>query len=145
MQRVRSADGNKSWAMIPWSEFESCLTWHMDAEEHYLLPLAEAAHAEQVSAIRDEHAAIRKLVAELGVLVDLHALGEQSTAELVRLLHEHAALEEATLYGWADQGVSTAVGRSIAAMLHLGRRALGSDSKPSSGTEGAASMPEERR
>ena len=107
-----------------WTDFETCLTRHLEAEERYLLPLVEAAHPAEVAAIREDHLAIRRLVAELGVRVDLHAVSEPAVTDLLRLLHEHASSEERALYGWADQVVSTAVGRCINAMMSLAPRGV---------------------
>lgn len=102
-----------------WSEFETCLTCHIAAEERDLFPLVELAHPTEVRLIREDHCAIRQRLAELGVLVDLHAVSETSIAALVRMLRGHAAHEERTLYAWADHSISTTIKRYLSAVLDL--------------------------
>jgi hypothetical protein len=82
--------------------FERAVLEHLEAEEGPLLP-AYAAHAPQdASAIRDEHAAIRKLLFRIGVEVELHLVRLETLQTLIDTLHAHAAREDVSMYPWAQ-------------------------------------------
>lgn len=86
-----------------WTEFERRLESHMDAEERFLLPRLERSHAVEVRRIRQEHALLRALVAELGIRADLRTLRKEVADALVAALEQHARFEEQSVYAWADR------------------------------------------
>lgn len=102
-----------------WSELESCLTWHLEAVERYMLPLAEHAHAAEVAHVRSAHARIRQLVSELELKLELQIATEPATRELVRVLREYAARNTSALYLWVADRASATVQYCILAMLGL--------------------------
>jgi hemerythrin-like domain-containing protein len=89
-----------------WGEFESGLLAHLELEERYLLPAIEALHPSAAEMLIGEHNEIRKRVAELGVVTDLHLLRKDAAEELLELLRSHAAWEDRTLYPWAEHTMS---------------------------------------
>jgi hemerythrin-like domain-containing protein len=86
-----------------WSELERTLLRHLDFEEQELFPLVAPFHAKGLDALRDEHDRIRKLVTDLGVRADLHALRKDTVDELVETLRRHAEHEDRTLYHWIEE------------------------------------------
>jgi len=85
-----------------WSELESDLASHLDVEERDLFPLAWPLHPEGITALRRDHERIRKLIAALGIEVDLHTLRKSSVDALVEMLRQHAEHEDKTVYRWAE-------------------------------------------
>jgi hemerythrin-like domain-containing protein len=85
-----------------WAEFERRLAGHIDAEEKYLLPCLRRAHPDEVRHILNDHVRFRGLLLELGVRCDLHMLRQTEATELLSLLGSHAALEDETVYKWAE-------------------------------------------
>jgi iron-sulfur cluster repair protein YtfE (RIC family) len=100
-----------------WCELESRLLAHLSAEEQYLLPLLEAAHPVETAHILDEHKKIRAMLAELGVAIELHTARIAAIDQLIQTLQTHAAYEDRTLYPLAADKASSAVHRSVSAML----------------------------
>ena len=83
-------------------KFERAVREHLDAEETIILP-AFAAHApEEARSLGLEHAAIRKLLLQIGVEVELHLLRLETVKHLIETLHAHAAREDAWMYPWAQ-------------------------------------------
>lgn len=101
--RNAAETANEPTLVRVWGELESKLLTHLDAEEAYLLPPFEEAHPEEAQKIRDEHARIRKLVADLGVRAELHTLRLHTVEELVGELRQHANEEDRWFYQWADE------------------------------------------
>jgi hemerythrin-like domain-containing protein len=102
-----------------WTELESLLTRHLEAEEHYLLPLIEAAHRENASLIRDDHDRIRAELAALGRELERPSQRQRGAVLLQQMLEEHAKREESTLYSWVDYSASAAVRRRVLSALRL--------------------------
>lgn len=102
-----------------WSALESCVTWHLEAVERYMLPLAERAHAAEVEHVRWAHARIRQLVSELALKLELQMATEPATGELVRVLRQYAARNASALYVWVADLASATVEHCILAMLGL--------------------------
>lgn len=107
--------------------FEQAVLEHLEAEETELLP-AYAAHApEEAAAIRGEHAAIRTLLLQVGVEVELHLVRLETLRSLIDTLHAHAAREDAAMYPWAQLRLPLAsrqwlfgrIGRSLCALQEL--------------------------
>jgi hemerythrin superfamily protein len=95
--------GDPSVCQASWDRFEQALLNHIDAEELFLLPSFEQIDRTEAAAIRQEHATLRHLVADMGVRLELHAVKEENVKRLVVALKTHAAREEVFLYKWADQ------------------------------------------
>lgn len=91
-----------------WDELGRVLEAHMSLEEATLLPVFGAEGPEQaylVDQLRGEHRDIRLAVERLGVAIQVHALRASDVREFVETLRRHAALEDATLYAWADRAI----------------------------------------
>jgi len=84
-----------------WDRFERQLDEHMCAEEQYLLPRFADEHPKEAQALRQEHDNLRRIVAELGVSVDLHSISAEQADRLIDQLVAHAAREDLVLYPWA--------------------------------------------
>ena len=57
-----------------WADLESCLLDHFDTEAHCLFPLLARDHNAEIEALLAEHQRIRRAVADLGDVIELHAL-----------------------------------------------------------------------
>ena len=112
-----------------WSGFEANLLDHLGTEERCLFPMVASEHRAEVEQLRAEHQHIRCALAELGVCVELHTLRKQAVDELADFLRHHAAREDASLYGWVEQGKSSLPPlRGMLAMFE--RHGVHNDSKP---------------
>ncbi|MFT3776522.1 MAG: hemerythrin domain-containing protein [Minicystis sp.] len=96
-----------------WSRFERGLVAHLDAEEDEMLPILDLEDAEEAARVRREHQRIRKLLAELGIQLEIHILREDTVRAFLDFLRTHAAREEETLYRWADRALPEAPKTSI--------------------------------
>lgn len=105
-------------AQAAWTEFDRGLAAHLDAEEASVLPLFERMDPAEAERIRAEHGRIRDLLAELGVMLDLHALREEKVAEFIDFLRAHAAREESALYPWAERELPEATKSLVSRRLH---------------------------
>jgi hypothetical protein len=113
-----AADGGEACDVRrAWGELEELLVRHLDFEEKELFPRLEALHPEWTAGFRRDHAVIRRLLAELGIRVDLHALRKQEIDELVDALREHAEREDATVYRWAGESAPIDTRRHLLALL----------------------------
>lgn len=88
-----------------WTEFERYLDLHMVGEERFVLAPLELKHPEIVRKIREEHQAIRDLIATIGVSTDLHAVRLKALEDLGLLLREHANREDKTIYQLAAREI----------------------------------------
>ncbi|KYG04807.1 hypothetical protein BE21_44700 [Sorangium cellulosum] len=95
--------GDMEAACETWGTFERELLAHMAAEEAVLLPVLDRLDPEGAGTVRAEHLGIRKMLAEMGMAIELHTLREERVEAFVRALRQHAAHEEAGLYPWADR------------------------------------------
>jgi hypothetical protein len=96
-------EGDPRVCQESWGRFERALLDHIDAEEVFLLPSFERIDAAETAALRQEHATLRHLLADMGVRLELHALKEENVKRLVVALRTHAAREDALLYKWANK------------------------------------------
>jgi hemerythrin-like domain-containing protein len=87
-----------------WTEFETGLVRHMDAEERLLFPLVHDETGE-VDRLRDEHRRLRAQLEVLDVEVDLHLVRTPRIEAFVELLRRHAQEEDRGLYTWAEQRI----------------------------------------
>lgn len=88
-----------------WTQFESELGRHMDAEERFLIPSFARAHPEEAKAILDEHRDFRCKLEELGVGVDLHIVRLTVADKFIEGLRAHAHREDGLLYKWGDKNL----------------------------------------
>ncbi len=86
-----------------WTRLERALLAHFDAEERWLFPLFSADHPEEILALQQQHARLRRLVSEAGVAADLRTLRSDQTLELLSELRAHAKREDDSIYGWLEQ------------------------------------------
>jgi hemerythrin superfamily protein len=96
-------EGDPRVCQASWGRFERALLDHIDAEEVFVLPSFDRADPKDATGLRQEHATLRHLLAEMGVRLELHAVKEENVKRLVVALRTHAAREEALLYKWADK------------------------------------------
>lgn len=89
-----------------WSEFETGLLAHFDAEESHLFPRLAGDYPREVETAQRQHSQIRALVAELGVRADLRTIRLDVAEELIRKLQKHAEFEDKTVYTWAEAALS---------------------------------------
>ncbi len=93
---VRAGDRSEAAAAI--AAMQTGVLAHIDEEERKLLP-AYAVHApEDAAAIMADHAAMRKVLAELDVTTDLHLLRADRIEAFLTTLRAHADRENAGLY-----------------------------------------------
>jgi uncharacterized protein (TIGR02284 family) len=86
-----------------WNELERSILRHVDAEDMFLLPGFARDQPDVAGTLHAEHAEIRKQLGEVGLALDLHTLRLEQIDALYRAVARHVALEERTLYPWADQ------------------------------------------
>lgn len=79
--------------------FERAVRDHIEAEQATLTAYAER-EPDDARRLVDDHEVLRRLLLQLGVEVELHAIRAEQVAELVEFLHDHAAREERGLYPW---------------------------------------------
>lgn len=120
IERLRHDIHCGDWGLCQatWNQFERYLVDHLETEERYLLPIFEREHAEDSAALREDHANIRGLLADIGIRLELHTVREQHFRRFIELLKKHAAREEALLYRWATQlprDVADTLGRRLEA------------------------------
>ncbi len=84
-----------------WTEFESGLLAHLEAEETYLFPALQRASARDASVLIREHRHIRTRLTEIGVALDLHTVRLASARDFVDELRAHSRNEDRLLYRWA--------------------------------------------
>jgi hypothetical protein len=95
--------GDPVSGQLSWARFEQALLNHIDAEEIFLLPSFDAVDRSEAIRIRQEHATLRHLLADMGVRLELHAVKEENVKHLIDAIRQHARREEEILYRWADQ------------------------------------------
>jgi hemerythrin superfamily protein len=108
-------------AVRVFSDFERGLLAHLDVEERHMLPLLDKESPAEVAGIRAEHDQIRRLLAEIGLGLEIHAVREETIERLNTFLRAHSAREEKLLYRWADTSIGGAHRASILERLHLAR------------------------
>jgi hemerythrin-like domain-containing protein len=108
-----------------WNLLEGELARHFELEEHEVFPLFERENPEEVTALRQEHAALRRDLLALGIRADLHFLRAEAVRDFVRDLRAHAAREDETIYRWAAKDLRPGAWAKIAAALNHVVRAVG--------------------
>ena len=114
---VRAQGGDPIQLRAEWQAFERGLLHHLDLEEREILPGFARDNEEDAEMIRQEHAAIRETLVEMGIDLDLHLLRADAVQRFCDRLRAHAAQEEAALYRWAGgnvpRGQWAALGRRL--------------------------------
>ena len=102
---VRAQGGDPIQLRAEWQAFERGLLDHLDLEEREILPGFARDHARDAEMIRQEHAAIREALVQMGIDLDLHLLRADAVQGFCDRLRAHAVREEAALYRWANDNV----------------------------------------
>ena len=97
------AEGNQRQMRAAWTDLDAGLTSHLDLEDRRILPLLAKVDPGEARALGAEHVRIRRLLAELGVGLDLHLVQLDRVREFIDLLRAHARREDQLLYRWADR------------------------------------------
>jgi hypothetical protein len=103
---------------------EHAVLEHLEAEEVVILPDYTRYDPEAAYAIRDEHAAIRKLLFEVGVEVELHVVRPETLQRLIDTLHAHGAREDVSMYPWAQVHLPLSTKRRLFVRIGRSLRAL---------------------
>jgi len=99
------------------TEFDSRLRTHLDAEERHLIPAFLHAEPRAARALLEEHKHIRARLMELGAAIDLHTLRAENARAFAGELRAHASHEDRFLYKWADEHIGDAERTSLIAAL----------------------------
>ena len=102
---ARAQGGDPIQLRAEWQSFERGLLEHLDLEEQQILPGFARDNAADAEMIREEHAAIREALVEMGIDLDLHLLRADAVQSFCDRLRAHAAREEAAMYRWASDNV----------------------------------------
>jgi hypothetical protein len=105
-------------------EVDRGLRAHMYGEEKYLFGHFEELHPQDIRALREDHDRFHRKLDELMIQTELHTLRKESIDALIEELEAHAAKENETLYGWADQPAHAAQRDALFAFLEERRLAL---------------------
>jgi hemerythrin-like domain-containing protein len=89
-----------------WTEFETGLTAHLDAEEEVLLPVLRSTSPDEAQAILADHDRFRARLTELGAGIDLHIVRLETARAFAFELLGHATREDRALYRFADAHLS---------------------------------------
>lgn len=97
------------------------LVWsdHGLSEDTIILPGFEGHAPAEAHALGLEHAAIRKLLLQLGIEVELHLVRLETVKHLIDTLHAHAAREDAWMYPWAQVYLPLSARRQL--FVRIGR------------------------
>jgi hemerythrin-like domain-containing protein len=105
-----------------WTEFESGLLAHIEAEEEFLIPALARSSERDARSILQEHGHIRERLAELGAGVDLHIVRLDAARAFIDELRAHAGHEDALMYRWGDQHLGASERQSLISALVEGAR-----------------------
>lgn len=99
---VDEADGDVRPALQnTWAELETLLLAHIDEEELYLFPDLARAYPGTEAALEADHVRIRRLVAEIGIAIELHTVSAERLHALAAELRAHSSREDELLHPWA--------------------------------------------
>jgi hypothetical protein len=85
------------------SVLQAAVAAHLDDEERELLPRYARIAPADAAQILEEHAGIRKVLADLDLETDLHLVRADAMAAFLAALQAHAAREDAGMYRWASE------------------------------------------
>jgi hemerythrin-like domain-containing protein len=100
---TRAQGGDFPQLEAAWLAFQRALLQHLDAEERTLIPALAQDRPAAAQALLADHTAIRAMLLQLGVDLDLHCLGAERIEAFVEALRAHAHREENTFYPWVDR------------------------------------------
>ena len=107
-----------------WSELDTDLRAHLEAEEEHALPRFAELYPDEAARLRQEHESIRTELTELGVMVDLHTLRADAAVRFLELLKTHAAFEEKLLYRFIEEKAAAQAAPLLESARARLRRAL---------------------
>jgi len=96
------ADDREDAAAL-WTELDTGLQAHMDAEETHMIPLLREVAPDDAALLLEEHASIRRRLLELSLALDLHLVRLQMARDFIDALRTHARDEDRLLYRWVDE------------------------------------------
>jgi hemerythrin-like domain-containing protein len=114
---LRADGGDNHDVAAEWNRLEEDLSRHFEVEERELFPHFQRENPEEVAALRQEHAALRRDLLALGIRADLHFLRAEAVRDFVEQLRAHAAREDGTLYRWAAKDLRPGAWTKIASSL----------------------------
>jgi hypothetical protein len=94
------AAGDRAEAAAAIGLLQSSVVTHLDGEERELIGVYARHSPDGAAAIREDHAAIRKALADLDVTTDLHLLRVDAIRDLLQKLRAQAAREDRGMYRW---------------------------------------------
>jgi len=107
-----------------WTDLESSLLVHIDAEEKVLVPALRRRREKEAISILEDHKRIRARLAELGAGIDLHIVRLETARALVQDLRSHAQSED-RIYEWADTELAEADRISLVSAIAQTARRIG--------------------
>lgn len=111
---LRAAQGDDPLPLeAAFLDLERRLTAHLDLEERWLFPLVEYRHAGDVLVLREEHAQIRTLIAQLERAREVHQMTKPMLETLATLLVSHSEREDASLARWLDESAPAETRRGL--------------------------------
>jgi len=99
------------------TDLERRLLAHLDLEERWLFPLVEFRFRGDVLALREEHAQIRSLVAQIERAGELHQVTKPMLETLATLLAGHARREGENLSRWFDESAPAETRQGLPRLL----------------------------
>lgn len=111
---LRTADGDDPLPLeAAFLDLERRLIGHLDLEERWLFPLLEYRHAGDVVALREEHAQIRTLLAQIERAREVHQMTKSLLETLATLLASHSQREDVSLARWLDESAPVEARRGL--------------------------------
>ena len=95
------AEGDRDDCARAISTLQKRLAEHLDTEERELIPSYAKHDPKDAARILDEHAAIRRTLANLDVETDLHLVRAEALRSFLVAIRAHAARENSGLYRFA--------------------------------------------
>jgi len=86
---------------------------HFDAEEAHLFPPLETPLPREVAQARSDHERLRRMLADLVVDADIHAVRAPQIDAFLAALEAHAGWEDATLYPAAEDALSAPAKKAL--------------------------------
>lgn len=117
-QTLRAVESDDREAIADtFTEFDSRLRTHLEAEERYLIPAFLRANPRDGRAFLEEHRHIRARLMELGTAIDLHTLRAGNARAFAGELRAHAVHEDGHLYKWAEEHLGASERASLVGAL----------------------------
>lgn len=111
---LRAAEGDDPLPLeAAFLDLERRLIAHLDIEERWLFPLVEYRYAGDVLVLREEHARIRTLVAQIERSREVHQMTKPLLETLATLLAAHSQREDANLSRWLDESAPVETRRGL--------------------------------